>query len=91
MIKHSKIKAMAAVCAPIEKPEERYLMQTLEIACEDCGGVQYIQIIGHHIPAVIKILQKALEQYPDLCQETTVELPSTGRIIIPHGGQGRVQ
>lgn len=73
-------------CQDPDKPSEEYLLTRIQIECEACGGVIDYHIIGHHIPAVIKALQKAQEMYPDLCKQITTEVPAGVNLLVPPGG-----
>lgn len=88
-LKHSRTRAITSVCHPTDRPEDRYLVQVIQIDCEACEGTTQIQVIGHHIPAVLQALQKAQEQYPELCKAITTEIPQgiTTVILPPPGGK----
>lgn len=83
----SRTRAVTQVCHPTDKPEDQYLLQHFSITCEDCGGTIDYQIIGHHIPMLIRHLQKVVELYPELCRETVMELPKGSPIIVPNQGR----
>jgi hypothetical protein len=84
--RHSRTKAVTSICHPTSDPKDKYLVQVILIECEVCEGTAQIQIVGHHIPAVVRALQKALELYPDLCKETTTEVPHGVTVVIPPPG-----
>lgn len=84
----SRTRAVTQVCHPTDNQADQYLIQHFQITCEDCGGTIDYHIIGHHIPMLIRHLQKVVELYPDLCKETVLELPKERPpIIIPNQGR----
>lgn len=84
--KHSRLRSVVMRCVDQDKPEQEYLVCRIQIECEVCGVPLGYDIIGHHIPAVLRALEKARDMYPDLCKETTVEVPSGTNLVIPPGG-----
>lgn len=84
----SRTRAVTQVCHPTDDPKDQYLIQHFSITCEDCGGTIEYHLIGHHIPVILRHLQKVMELYPDLCKETVMEVPaSPSPIIIPNQGR----
>ena len=86
MTKHSRLRATTSISHPTDDPQAQHLLQSIEVACEDCQGVVQYHIIGHHIPALLKILQTTLERYPQFCQETVTEIPQGATLVIPPAG-----
>lgn len=84
--KHSRLRSVVMRCQDPSQPDQEYLVTRIQIECEACGGVLDYNVIGHHIPGVIKALQKALEMYPDLCKETVTEVPQGATLVVPPGG-----
>jgi hypothetical protein len=76
-------------CVDPEHPTDEYLLARIRIECEQCGIPFEYQIMGHHIPAVLRALQKALEMYPQLCKETVTEVPEGTTLVLPPEGGGR--
>jgi len=85
-IKHSRTRAVTSVCHTTDRPEDTYLMQVIDIVCEACEGHVTYQMTGHHIPVILRILQQVMTQYPDLCRETIMEVPTDVNLVIPPRG-----
>lgn len=85
--KQSRLRSVVMRCQDPDTPSQEYLVSRIQIECQACGGVLDYNIIGHHIPGVIRALQKAMEMHPDLCKETVTEVPSGAILIIPPGGR----
>jgi hypothetical protein len=85
--KHSRLQSVVMRCQDPNTPADEYLVCRINILCEVCGVPFDYQIMGHHIPAVIKALTKAMELYPDLCKEVTTEVPQGTTLVIPRGGR----
>jgi len=87
-LKKSRTRAVTQVCHPTDRTEDQYLVQAFEITCEDCGGTITYHIMGHHIPMILRHLQKVTELYPQLCKETVMEVPQGGPpLVIPSQGR----
>lgn len=86
--KQSRLRSVLMRCVEDpSKPGEEYLVARVQIDCQACGGMIEYNVMGHHIPAFIKALQKAVDTYPDLCKETVTEMPPGTNLIVPPGGR----
>lgn len=84
--KHSRLRSVAMRCVEPDNPDQEYLVARIQIECEACGIPLDYQIMGHHIPGIIKALEAIRQMYPDLCKETVTEVPKGTNLIIPPGG-----
>src|SRR5687768_10004853 len=72
----NRVRATTLISHPTDDKGKLDLMVMIDLACSHCELRLQWSIPGHHLESVLKALQKAKDDYPELCKAHVEEVPA---------------